>query len=87
MTVWTYKRTNKKYNGTVVYERYMFDEFMGYGYKTRIKQLKQHRDKQGNKYNKEVNAGWECKQFDRMYKDNEGNIKLLSWDQLAKDFY
>ncbi|MCA1021608.1 hypothetical protein [Halobacillus litoralis] len=84
--MWTYKRTNKTFQGLTVHKAYCFGEFAGYRYKERTKQLKMYRDKNFKAYYKEVNVGWHYTPFVRMSEDSEGNRIFLSWEELAKQF-
>jgi hypothetical protein len=51
---WSYRRTSLKYDGMTVYKAYFYDEFMGYRYRQRAKQLRMVNGKL-----KEVNVGWQ----------------------------
>ena len=83
--MWDYKRTNKKFDGSRVYKKYQFDEFAGYCYKQRSKQLQSNRTLKGVQH-KEANVGWEYPCFIRYYKNEKGNIIILSWNEFSKMF-
>lgn len=69
----TFKKVDGfKFEGKQVYKGFQFENFIGYFFKTRSKQLKIIKTIKGNQY-KEVNAGWK---YEAYSKDNK-----LTWEQ------
>lgn len=81
----TYKKTNKKWAGLVVYKHFQFGELVGYSYKTRAKQLQSTRGINGIEY-KEVNVGWRYQYIPRGYTNEEGIKTFMSLEELASTF-